>query len=74
MNFFRQFLHRPQRLWVRQLNFQVHLWVGIILSLYMIVIMSVLFIRWMQQQERQQREEESRWEAIHRDTPPAWQK
>jgi len=38
------------------------------------VIMSVLFIRWMQQQERQQREEESRWEAMHRDTPPAWQK
>ena len=38
MNFLRQFLHRPQRLWVRQLNFQVHLWVGIILSLYMIVI------------------------------------
>jgi uncharacterized iron-regulated membrane protein len=38
VNFFRQFLHRPQRLWVRQLNFQVHLWVGIILSLYMIVI------------------------------------
>jgi uncharacterized iron-regulated membrane protein len=38
VNFVRQFLHRPQRLWVRQFNFQVHLWVGIILSLYMIVI------------------------------------
>ena len=38
MNFLRQFVHRPQRLWVRQFNFQVHLWVGIILSLYMIVI------------------------------------
>jgi uncharacterized iron-regulated membrane protein len=38
VNFLRQFAHRPQRLWVRQLNFQVHLWVGIILSLYMIVI------------------------------------
>ena len=48
------------------------MWVPV--SLYMIVIMSVLFIRWMQQQERQQREEESRWEAIHGDTPPAWQK
>ena len=23
MNFLRQFIHRPQRLWVRQLNFQV---------------------------------------------------
>ncbi|HXA67714.1 MAG TPA: PepSY-associated TM helix domain-containing protein, partial [Bryobacteraceae bacterium] len=38
MNFLRQFVHRPQRLWVRQFNFQVHLWAGIILSLYMIVI------------------------------------
>jgi uncharacterized iron-regulated membrane protein len=38
VNFLRQFVHRPQRLWVRQFNFQVHLWVGIILSLYMIVI------------------------------------
>src|ERR1700686_3319733 len=38
VNFLRQFVHRPQKLWVRQFNFQVHLWVGIILSLYMIVI------------------------------------
>src|ERR1700719_3691127 len=38
VNFFRQFVHRPQRLGVRQVNFQVHLWAGIILSLYMIVI------------------------------------
>jgi uncharacterized iron-regulated membrane protein len=38
MNFFRQFAHRPQRLWLRRLNFQVHLWVGIVLALYFIVI------------------------------------
>jgi len=38
VNFLRQFVHRPQRLWMRQFNFQVHLWVGLILSLYMIVI------------------------------------
>jgi hypothetical protein len=30
----------------------------------MIVMMSVLFIRWMQQQEREPRGEESRWEAL----------
>jgi uncharacterized iron-regulated membrane protein len=36
--FFRRYLRRPQRLWARRVNFQVHLWVGIILSLYMIVI------------------------------------
>ena len=33
-----QFIRRPQRVWVRQVNFQVHLWVGIILSLYLIMI------------------------------------
>jgi uncharacterized iron-regulated membrane protein len=37
-NFLYRFVHRPQRLWARRLNFQVHLWVGIILSLYMILI------------------------------------
>jgi len=26
--------------------------------------MSILFIRWMQQQERQQREEESMWDTV----------
>lgn len=38
MNFFQRYFHRPQRLWVRRLNFQVHLWVGIVLTLYIIVI------------------------------------
>ncbi len=38
------------------------MWVPV--SLYMIVIMSILFIRWMQQQERQQYEEESRWNGL----------
>ncbi len=38
------------------------MWVPV--SLYMIVIMSILFIRWMQQQERETREEELRREEI----------
>ena len=38
MNVFGRFLRRPQGLWLRQANFQVHLWVGIILALYMILI------------------------------------
>lgn len=38
------------------------MWVPV--SLYMIVIMSILFIRWMQQQERETREEEALQEAI----------
>lgn len=38
MTFLEQCIRRPQRLWVRRLNFEVHLWAGIILSLYMIVI------------------------------------
>jgi uncharacterized iron-regulated membrane protein len=32
------FLHRPQQVPLRRLNFQVHLWIGIILTLYMIAI------------------------------------
>ncbi len=38
MGFLQRYLHRPQQLWPRRLNFQVHLWVGIILTLYMVVI------------------------------------
>jgi putative membrane protein len=38
------------------------MWVPV--SLYMIVIMSILFIRWMQQQERETHDEEIRQEAI----------
>jgi len=38
------------------------MWIPV--SLYMIVVMSILFIRWMQQQERQQREEESMWDTV----------
>jgi preprotein translocase subunit YajC len=38
------------------------MWVPV--SLYMIVIMSILFIRWMQQQERKQRDQESMVEAL----------
>jgi uncharacterized iron-regulated membrane protein len=33
-----RYFRRPQQLGVRRLNFQVHLWVGIILTLYMVVI------------------------------------
>jgi len=38
LTFFQQFIRRPQRLWARRLNFELHLWAGIILSLYMILI------------------------------------
>jgi uncharacterized iron-regulated membrane protein len=33
-----RYIHRPQQVAVRRLNFQVHLWVGIVLTLYLIVI------------------------------------
>ena len=33
-----QFLRRPQQLWARQLNLQVHLWAGIILAIYVVII------------------------------------
>lgn len=32
------YLHKPQQLWWRKVLFQVHLWVGIILGIYMIVV------------------------------------
>ena len=38
MDFLRRFYRRPQQLWIRQLNFQIHLWTGIVLALYVIVI------------------------------------
>ncbi len=38
MTFFQRLARRPQQLWVRQLNFQIHLWTGIILALYLVVI------------------------------------
>ena len=38
MTFFERLAGRPQQLWVRQLNFQLHLWAGIILGAYLIVI------------------------------------
>ncbi|HTB19868.1 MAG TPA: PepSY-associated TM helix domain-containing protein [Bryobacteraceae bacterium] len=38
MGFLQRYVHRPQQLAMRRLNFQVHLWVGLILTLYMILI------------------------------------
>jgi uncharacterized iron-regulated membrane protein len=38
MSFLHHYFHRPQQVAMRRLNFQVHLWVGIILTLYMVVI------------------------------------
>jgi uncharacterized iron-regulated membrane protein len=38
LGFVQRYFHRPQQLWVRRLNFQVHLWVGIIFTLYLLVI------------------------------------
>lgn len=38
MNTWQQWIHRPQNLWVRKALFQVHLWVGIGVALYIFVI------------------------------------
>jgi uncharacterized iron-regulated membrane protein len=38
VGFFQRYFRRPQQVAVRRLNFQVHLWAGIILTLYLIVI------------------------------------
>lgn len=33
-----RFVHRPQRVWLRRANFQIHLWLGLLFALYLIVI------------------------------------
>ena len=38
MQWFQRYLHRPRQLAARRFNFQVHLWAGIILTLYLMVI------------------------------------
>lgn len=38
MRFLGQFLKHPQQLWIRRFNFQIHLWAGVILALYVAVI------------------------------------
>ena len=38
MGLLSQFLYHPQQLWIRQFNFQVHLWTGVILALYVVLI------------------------------------
>jgi len=36
--FFQHLLHHPRRLWIRKAIFQVHLWGGVLLTLYLVVI------------------------------------
>jgi uncharacterized iron-regulated membrane protein len=38
VGFLQRYFRRPQQLFIRRLNFQIHLWVGIILTLYMVII------------------------------------
>jgi uncharacterized iron-regulated membrane protein len=38
MSFLRGFVRRPQRVWLRRLNFQIHLWIGLILTVYLVII------------------------------------
>lgn len=37
-NFFKRFIEQPQKVWFRKAMFQIHLWVGLILALYLIVV------------------------------------
>jgi uncharacterized iron-regulated membrane protein len=38
MSFFGTLIHQPRKLWLRRALFQVHLWAGVLLSLYIVVI------------------------------------
>jgi uncharacterized iron-regulated membrane protein len=38
MNVWKQWLRRPQNIWLRRAFFQIHLWIGVALGLYVLVI------------------------------------
>ncbi len=38
MSFFSKLIHQPRKLWLRRALFQVHLWAGVLLSLYIVMI------------------------------------
>jgi len=38
MNLLTRFLHQPQRVWLRRAIFQIHLWTGVALALYVVVL------------------------------------
>jgi uncharacterized iron-regulated membrane protein len=38
MSSLRTFLHHPRKLWLRRAFFQIHLWTGVLLSLYIVMI------------------------------------
>lgn len=38
MSFFRTLVHHPRKLWLRRAFFQIHLWAGILFSLYIVMI------------------------------------
>src|SRR5689334_25158216 len=38
MNYWRRWLSQPQTVWLRKATFQVHLWSGIILGLYVLLV------------------------------------
>jgi hypothetical protein len=38
MSFFRTLVHHPRKLWLRRAFFQIHLWAGVLLSLYVVMI------------------------------------
>jgi uncharacterized iron-regulated membrane protein len=38
MSVLTRFLHQPQRVWLRRALFQIHLWTGLALGLYVVVL------------------------------------
>jgi uncharacterized iron-regulated membrane protein len=38
MSFFGKLIHQPRKLWLRRALFQIHLWAGVLLSLYIVMI------------------------------------
>src|SRR5438093_556339 len=41
MNLWKQWLQQPQRVWLRRALFQIHLWTGLALGVYLVVLWTV---------------------------------
>src|SRR5438128_797030 len=38
MSFLKTLLNNPRKLWLRRATFQIHLWIGVLLSLYIVIV------------------------------------
>lgn len=61
----RTILHHPRKLWLRRALFQVHLWVGVLLSVYVAVIGLSGAVLVFQDEIRAAAMKDVRWDGVH---------